>query len=316
MYILLGICQNPTILRIIYFGSLLLNIVTTIVPIGLILMLLIDFTKNILTGDEKVQTKNNGFVIKRIIGAIAIFTIPWIVNIIMTILSLVGMEIGNNYTACLNNARSGDFTYYDNLLKMEKAVLEKEKQQNIEKENEVKINNAFAKKLISIAEGELGNTDDDSGKYGPEGLPWCAYFVTWTMKSTEIDGVNLFYDIIEKHQKVESKGVAGCTIYNFNTSDNLKFYYSDYYIDKYNKNYTYTPKPGDTIYFTRNNSIWDGKIVSCREMYKKCGHIGLVHHVEGDTVYTIEGNLYDQVKINSLKLNESRIMGYGSWYNN
>ena len=34
MYILLDACQHPGILRIIYFGSLLLDIVFTLVPIG------------------------------------------------------------------------------------------------------------------------------------------------------------------------------------------------------------------------------------------------------------------------------------------
>ena len=40
MYILLDACQHPGILRIIYFGSLLLDIVFTLVPIGLIVILI------------------------------------------------------------------------------------------------------------------------------------------------------------------------------------------------------------------------------------------------------------------------------------
>lgn len=53
MYILLDACQHPGILRIIYFGSLLLDIVFTLVPIGLIVILMIDFSKAVIGGDEK-----------------------------------------------------------------------------------------------------------------------------------------------------------------------------------------------------------------------------------------------------------------------
>ena len=42
MYILLDACQHPGILRIIYFGKLLIDLVFTLLPIGLIVMILID----------------------------------------------------------------------------------------------------------------------------------------------------------------------------------------------------------------------------------------------------------------------------------
>ena len=40
MYILLDACQHPGILRIIYFGSLLIDLVFTLLPIGLIIMII------------------------------------------------------------------------------------------------------------------------------------------------------------------------------------------------------------------------------------------------------------------------------------
>ena len=38
MYILLDACQHPGILRIIYFGKLLIDLVFTLLPIGLIVI--------------------------------------------------------------------------------------------------------------------------------------------------------------------------------------------------------------------------------------------------------------------------------------
>ena len=66
MYILLEACQHPGILRVLYFVTLLLDIVFVLVPIGLIVMLLIDFSKVVISGDEKAS-KSTKLVGKRIL---------------------------------------------------------------------------------------------------------------------------------------------------------------------------------------------------------------------------------------------------------
>ena len=58
MYILLDVCSHSGILRLIYFGLLILDIITTVVPICLILMLLIDFTKAVVSNDKDIQIKS------------------------------------------------------------------------------------------------------------------------------------------------------------------------------------------------------------------------------------------------------------------
>ena len=103
MYILDAACENITILRIIYFVKLLLNIVFIAVPAVLIVMVVIDFVKAVMGTDEKDQNKNINLSVKRIINAVILFFVPTIVSIIMNLLSSVG---GEEYTACYTNANS------------------------------------------------------------------------------------------------------------------------------------------------------------------------------------------------------------------
>ena len=90
MYILLDACQHPGILRIIYFGKLLIDLVFTLLPIGLIVMILIDFSKVVISGEEKA-VKNSKIVVQRIINAMIVFCIQWIVNVFMNLLSEAGV---------------------------------------------------------------------------------------------------------------------------------------------------------------------------------------------------------------------------------
>lgn len=52
MYFLVETCQNPGVLRVLYFVYLLIDVLFIIVPISLIIILLIDFFKaTISSGD-------------------------------------------------------------------------------------------------------------------------------------------------------------------------------------------------------------------------------------------------------------------------
>ena len=46
-------CTNPDILRVIYFGRLIVDIVKIVIPIGLIIMGMIDFSKSIVTSSAR-----------------------------------------------------------------------------------------------------------------------------------------------------------------------------------------------------------------------------------------------------------------------
>ena len=57
MYFLLTTCQNPDVLRIIYFVKLLIDVVFVVIPIGLIVLLMVDFAKMVIAGREDEQKK-------------------------------------------------------------------------------------------------------------------------------------------------------------------------------------------------------------------------------------------------------------------
>ena len=66
MYFLLDACKHPTFLRVLYFGYLFWEILAVLVPIGLIIMLMIDFTKAVVISKEDEQIKSMKLVGKRI----------------------------------------------------------------------------------------------------------------------------------------------------------------------------------------------------------------------------------------------------------
>ena len=98
-------CTNPDILRVIYFSRLIVDIVKIVIPIGLIIMGMIDFSKSIVTSDDGVQKKNMKLLVKRIVFAVLVFAVPWIVEVLM--INLGNLTEGVNFTDCLENA-TGD----------------------------------------------------------------------------------------------------------------------------------------------------------------------------------------------------------------
>ncbi len=115
-------CTNPDILRIIYFIKILVEIIMIIVPIGLIIMGLIDFSKSVVTNDENARKKNLNIFIKRIIFAVLLFAMPWIVRTFMHFLSVSGFD--SDFVTCYENANSEKIKELDEISKAEE---EKEK---------------------------------------------------------------------------------------------------------------------------------------------------------------------------------------------
>ena len=342
MYFLIEVCQNPGILRVLYFVYLLMDALFVIVPISLIIMLLVDFFKAVVSDDDTAK-KNSKMAGKRIINAMLIFCVPWIVNVIMMILNSAGFPTG--YSVCEANAKSGNFTYYDNLLAAEEAKAKAERTKSLEekrKQYEAEIAekerlkaqdesnissgeeySSMADALIGNIEGELGNTD--SSKYGaPAGTPWCGYFVAWAVLNTEYDGINLYNDIIAKEseksensdeQQRAAERMFACalgSIETFYNNSNLAFEYSDFYANKYEKE-KYTPKKGDIIYFKQGQD-WDGEANnhSCAED----GHIGIVAANDNGNLTVYSRNSSDKVNTTYHSATDTNIVGYGSWYSN
>lgn len=141
MYFLLETCKHPTILRVLYFAYLFWEILAVIIPIALIIMLMVDFTKAVVISKEDEQIKSMKLVGKRIMYAVLIFATPWLVSIVMSIVGSLGIELGGDYNTCLNtvkNIASGadNIEKYDKLLEEEEEI-EKQKLKE-QRENEQK----------------------------------------------------------------------------------------------------------------------------------------------------------------------------------
>ena len=354
MYFLLDTCENPAILRLFFFGLLIRDVIFTVVPIGLIIMLLVDFSKSVVSAGS-IELKGTNIVIKRIIYALIIFLTPWIVDALMSILDGAGLSVGTNYKLCVSNAKDGNFDYYDNLKEEEDRKAEQDRLDKIEEFREQyepviaktidavhrvlgiqktgemytgNAANAMAKKMLEVAYAELGENNDTTGRYGTAGAAWCGMYATWVMQNTGLNGVNLYDDIIQKENNVSNRAEAGGTMYTFENSSNLNFYYSKFYASNIKKDRAadgdYIPKPGDIIYFwypsRAGNKYWYGEITESPS--SKIHHVGIVTYTENGYVHTIEGNTSDPsgkysgfvVAELSYKIDDDRIIGYGSWY--
>lgn len=346
MYVLLDACQNPMILRIIYFASLLLDIAFVLIPIGLIIMMMIDFSKVVISGDEK-DIKNTKLIGKRVIYAVVVFCVPWIVSVLMDFLDGIGLSV--SYRTCITNAKSGNFDYYDELLKIEEKVTEEQKgntaiaddknSQDDNKNNSDGSSNTSsdinkgdvisrdfssdedlatdedilllaANSLVNTALGEVGRNNNNL-KYGNSSNAWCAYFTTWALKNTNISSGGTLYSYLNQNGSI-SDGIASglWPAFQGNRVSGLGFYKSKTYGG------SYTPKTGDIIWFQWKNGY-------CRTNYgkwngsNKCAdHVGIITSVSGSTIHTVEGNSGNPgiVKENDYDTSDEVVIAYGTFY--
>ena len=98
MYILdvLDLCKNIAFLKIFMYIQILLKFIFIIVPICLIIMLSIDFAKNVLSSDDGEITKNKNIIIQRIVMALFLFAVPYIVSTFMKIMK----SVDDNWYSC------------------------------------------------------------------------------------------------------------------------------------------------------------------------------------------------------------------------
>lgn len=123
-----------------------------------------------------------------------------------------------------------------------------------------------------FSEWYIGNYADNPG--WNQYTPWCACFLSWAadQKKASINGAP------PRFAKVD---------------DGMKLFRDDQWRDS-----GATPIPGDYVFFD-----WDGGTDP--------DHVGAVLCVEGNFLYTIEGNSGGRVAVNRYSLSDSRIVGYG-----
>ena len=90
---------RDAILTMIYYVKLVLRILQIAVPIGLILFGTIYMAKAVIAGDEKKMKEAQKPFIKRIVSAVIVFLIPYIVSVV------VGLVTSNgDYKGCWDAA--------------------------------------------------------------------------------------------------------------------------------------------------------------------------------------------------------------------
>ena len=103
MFLEIAACEDPNILRFVYFIGEILKIAFLLIPIILILVIAIDLIKNIIINDEGKKVVS--LIIKRLINVVLVFLIYDIVGFAMGLVSSFG---GNEWKSCLQNVSSVD----------------------------------------------------------------------------------------------------------------------------------------------------------------------------------------------------------------
>ena len=80
-------CGGADVLRIIKFVFVLLDFVLFIIPVGLIIMMMVDFGKNVMAGKEDEMKKNLNIAIKRVMYCVVLFLVPTIVSFVIGIVA-------------------------------------------------------------------------------------------------------------------------------------------------------------------------------------------------------------------------------------
>lgn len=100
-----SLCKDNGLFSVVYIFKQVLSVVFMIIPIILIVLVLIDLAKNVIANKDDDMTKNRNIAIKRIIYAIAIFLVPFMVNVVMHVLyDLIDNGSNKSFLTCWENA--------------------------------------------------------------------------------------------------------------------------------------------------------------------------------------------------------------------
>lgn len=89
------------LLLVLYYIRLVVRILQIVVPIGLILMGTIDMGKAVIAGDEKKMAEAKKPFVKRIISAVIVFCIPFLVNVFVSLVTT-----NTEYKGCWDAAKT------------------------------------------------------------------------------------------------------------------------------------------------------------------------------------------------------------------
>ena len=162
-------CENPYILRIILFGSKFIEIFYYLIPVILIIMLSLDFTKNVIFADDQsLVQKNIQLAIKRIISIVILFIIPTIVSVTLNLVeksNTMASDIVSSYNKCQTNTKR--INYYEKKFKAKVEQEEKEIRERqaklLEKKNKEQADfDNYAKELKYKTKNKITEKDNSN----------------------------------------------------------------------------------------------------------------------------------------------------------
>lgn len=145
-YFFLDACTNSGVLKIILFVETLLKIILYIIPSCLILMLMIDFSRAVLSSDENAMQKYLKIAGKRIFSAVIFFLVPTISKFAVNLASDTAIS---DYTTCLTN--TNNIAYYESLEAAKKKI---EQEKNKEWYPALGADGNFTKRVLKLAKGK------------------------------------------------------------------------------------------------------------------------------------------------------------------
>lgn len=112
-------CGGGDVLRILKFAFVLLDFVLFIIPVGLIIMMMIDLGKSVIAGKEDEMKKNMSVAIKRVAYCVILFLVPTIVYFVIGLVADSGVSDKNvvkKAASCIDlakNSSASDFDKWD-----------------------------------------------------------------------------------------------------------------------------------------------------------------------------------------------------------
>ena len=108
-------CGGADVLRVLRFIFILLDIVMFVVPMGLIIILMVDLAKNVIAGKEDEMRKNVAIAFKRVLYCIALFFVDDIALFAVRLVGDMGVNAADTASACIEIARDSehDLTQYE-----------------------------------------------------------------------------------------------------------------------------------------------------------------------------------------------------------
>ena len=155
LWVLLNVCENPGVLKVLSFVLKLMDIVCFIVPMGLIVMISIDFFKNVIASKEDEYKRNLNLVIKRLLYTVALFLLPTIVEFMLGLVSDVRNNFKGDYQSCIDNIAY--IETYEAKYEEKKQKEEEEWKEYLEQQNaDEKFKSKFNSYIISNSASGVG----------------------------------------------------------------------------------------------------------------------------------------------------------------